>query len=81
MGCASKNLTSEQDRGGIFAGGLLWKLCLYQAFTFFDAESGIRSKTRIENRKKTKGSNQKTNRLKKYKKIHIPCATLDYYLG
>ena len=37
-------------------------------------------KSRIENRKKTNGPNRKSNGLK-YKKIHIPCATLDYYLG
>ena len=38
-------------------------------------------KSRIENRKKTNGPSRKSNRLKKIKKIHIPCATLDYYLG
>ena len=37
-------------------------------------------KSRIENRKKTNGPNRKSNRLK-YKKNHVPCATLDYCLG
>ena len=36
-------------------------------------------KSRIENRKKTNGPNR-SKRLKN-RKIYIPCATLDYYLG
>ena len=37
--------------------------------------------SRIENRKKRNGPNRKSNRLTKEKNIHIPCATLNYYLG
>ena len=37
--------------------------------------------SRIENRKKPNGPNRKSNRLTKKKKIHVPGATLSYYLG
>ena len=37
--------------------------------------------SRIESRKKLNGPNRKSNRLTKEKKIHIPGATMNYYLG
>ena len=61
-------------------GGLLSKHRRYQAFTFFEAESEIRSQVESKTGKKRNGPNRKSNRLTK-KKIHIPCATLNYYLG
>ena len=61
-------------------GGLLSKHGRYQAFTFFEAESEIRSQVESKTGKKRNGPNRKSNRLTK-KKIHIPCATLNYYLG
>ena len=90
MGCASKNLTSEQDRGvwhasikpwhlewntpgspgryaGIF-GGLLWKLCLYQAFTVFVVEYGIRSKVESKTEKRRMGRTENLIYRLKYKK-------------
>ena len=61
-------------------GGLLSKHGRYQGFTFFEAESEIRSQVESKTGKKRNGPNRKSNRLTK-KKIHIPCATLNYYLG
>ena len=43
-----------------------------------NAESDQKSN---RNRKKTNGPNRKSHRLICRKQIHIPCATLDYYLG
>ena len=43
-------------------------------------ESGIRSQVGSKIGKMPNGANRKFNRLTK-KKIHIPCATLNYYLG
>ena len=65
---------------GIF-GGLLSKHCRYQAFTFFEVESGIRSQVGSKIGKMPNGPNRKLNRLTKKKKFHIPCAILNYYLG
>ena len=64
---------------GIF-GGLLSKHCRYQAFTFLEVESGIRSQVGSKIGKMPIGPNRKFNRLTK-KKFHIRCATLNYYLG
>ena len=48
--CVHKTLTPRMKHTRVpgryaeISGGLLWKLCLYQALAFFEAESGIRSK-------------------------------------
>ena len=70
---------SPERYAGIF-GGLLSKHRRYQAFTFCEVESKIRSQVESKTGKKPNGPNRKSNRLTK-KKIHIPCATLNYYLG
>ena len=95
MGSASKNLTSEQDRGvwhvsikpwhlewntpgspgryaGIF-GGLLWKLCLYQAFIVFEAESGSRSKVESKTEKRRTDRIENLIALKNKKNPHTLC--------
>ena len=69
---------SPKRYAGIF-GGLLSKHPRYQAFTFFEAESGIRSKVESKAGRKPNRPIRKSNRLKK-KKFHIPCATLNSYL-
>ena len=51
---------------GIF-GGLLSKHCRYQAFTFFEVESGIRSQVGPKIGKMPNGPNRKFNRLTKKK--------------
>ena len=65
---------------GIF-GGLLSKHRRYQAFTFCEVESKIRSQVESKTGKKPNGPNRKSNRLTKKKKLHVPGATLSYYLG
>ena len=62
-------------------GGLLSIHRRYQAFTFFEAESEIRSQVESKTGKKRNGPNRKSNRLTKKKKIYIPGATLNNYLG
>ena len=52
---------------GIF-GGLLSKHRRYQAFTFFEVESGMRSKAESKTGKKPNGPNRKSNRLTKEEK-------------
>ena len=47
---------------------------------YFEAESEIRSQVESKTGKKRNGPNRKSNRLTK-KKIHIPWATLNNYLG
>ena len=70
---------SPRRYAGIF-GGLLSKHLRYQAFTFFEAESGIRSKVESKAGREPNRPIRKSNRLTKKKKFHIPCATLNSYL-
>ena len=59
---------------GIF-GGLLSKHRRYQAFTFFEVESEIRSQVESKTGKKPNGPNRKSNRLTKKKNPHTLCHT------
>ena len=62
---------------GIF-GGLLSKHRRYQAFTFFEAESGIRSQVESKAGKMRNGPNRKLNCLTKKKNPHT---LFHHYLG
>ena len=61
-------------------GGLLLKHGRYQAFTFFEAESEIRSQVESKTGKKRNGPNRKSNRLTKKKNPHTLCHT-EFLLG
>ena len=64
---------------GIF-GGLLSKHPRYQAFTFFEAESGIRSKVESKAGREPNRPIRKSNRLKKKKIPHTLCQ-VEFLLG
>ena len=68
---------SPRRYAGIF-GGLLSKHHRYRAFPLFEAGSGI--KLKVESKTGKSRMIRKSNCLTK-KKFHIPCATLNSYLG
>ena len=70
---------SPRRYAGIF-GGLLSKHPRYQAFTFFEAESGIRSKVELKAGREPNRPIRKSNRLTKKKIPHTLCHT-EFLLG